>query len=95
MHIKRLFWAGLALTVGETTLLVDPLTKHSSLIGRRDAPEEPVYTAGSRTAQFALITHQHADHYHPETLHECLSEAGKVVCHQPLAQKVAQDGFSV
>lgn len=95
MHIKRLFWAGIAVTLGETTLLVDPLTTRSALLGRRDTPAEPAYTTGSSSAHFALITHQHADHYHLETLRTCLREDGQVVCHQPLAQRVEQDGFAV
>ncbi len=94
MQIKRLFWAGLAVTVGETTLVVDPLTKLSGLINRMGAPDEPIYTIGEGAAHFALITHRHADHYHPDTLRECLSEDGKVVCQQSMVRKVARDGFS-
>jgi L-ascorbate metabolism protein UlaG (beta-lactamase superfamily) len=94
MQIKRLFWAGLAVTVGETTVLVDPLTKRSDLIGRT-VPGEQIYTRGADAAQFAFITHRHADHYHPATLRESLNSAGRVVCHQPLAHQVTQDGFSV
>lgn len=95
MQIKRLFWAGLAATIGETIIMVDPLTKWSALTGRNGSPEEPEYTIKAHGARLALITHLHADHYHPDTLRTYLSDDGHVVCHHPLAQTVTNDGFTV
>lgn len=65
-------------------------TVHPAKVGEG----QPIYTGGEGTAQFALLTHRHADHYHPATLRESLNSTGRVVCHQPLAQHVTQDGFS-
>jgi L-ascorbate metabolism protein UlaG (beta-lactamase superfamily) len=94
MQIKRLFWAGLAITVDETTLLVDPLTRYSELVSRKLDVDEPVYTTEPGKAHLAIITHLHGDHYHPPALRTLLRPDGRVVCHQPQAQAVVQDGFT-
>ncbi len=54
MPIQRSSWAGLALTEGETTVLVDPLTEVSRITSVMGEPREPVYRIEPGSAQFAL-----------------------------------------
>ncbi|GHO42160.1 MBL fold metallo-hydrolase [Ktedonospora formicarum] len=94
MRIKRLFWAGLAVTLGETTLQIDPFTRDSNLTGKGISSEELTDAIEPGTAQYTLITHLHSDHYHPETIRQYMQANGQVVCHQPQAHVVEQDGFA-
>ena len=95
MQITRLSWAGLAVAMNGTTLLVDPLANASELTGLMGKPRASIHPIAPKSAQFALLTHLHPDHYNPAALRASLVEGGQVICHEPLARLVAQDGFAV
>lgn len=96
MQIQRLFWAGIKVTVGSTTMVVDLLEEVDRLRPIMGEPRGPVYVlqeAGS--VDLAIVTHLHPDHYDPAALRRRLGSSGRVVCHRDIREKIAADGFQV
>jgi L-ascorbate metabolism protein UlaG (beta-lactamase superfamily) len=92
MHVQRLSWAGLRVTVGDTVVLVDALADVS---GVRDSMGDallPVVAPGQ--AQAALITHLYPDHYDPAGLRVSLAAGAAVYCPHTVEARVTGDGLT-
>ncbi|WP_134684282.1 MBL fold metallo-hydrolase [Brevibacillus migulae] len=64
MIIQRLPWAGIRIFAGETTVLIDPITRILDKFGGSREPMYPLAHFGKVDA--VLITHLHTDHFDPE-----------------------------
>ncbi|MEA2126036.1 MAG: hypothetical protein QOI80_2818 [Solirubrobacteraceae bacterium] len=82
MFIRRLGFAGLQLTSGKTSVVIDVLTDMgglSSFIGSGPgALPEPA------PAQLALVTHLHRDHADPDAIRAALVPGGRVLRPAPM-----------
>lgn len=92
LTVERLTWAGVKLTTGETTVLIDAVGKD---LWDGDAPEGLVPVTADTSRRYALITHVHNDHFDVETLKKVLGTTGYVVCHESEAVYVASRGLRV
>lgn len=94
MQIQRLSWAGLKITLGPTTIVVDLLDDTSRLSAIMGKPKGPLCALDAQeSVHLALLTHLHPDHYDPSALRKCLAPSGRVVCHRDIRDKVAADGL--
>ena len=92
LTVERLTWAGVKLSSGDTTVLIDAVG--TDLWGGA-APEGLVPVSADTPRRYALITHTHNDHFDVKTLKEVLGTAGYVVCHESQAAYVASRGLRV
>jgi L-ascorbate metabolism protein UlaG (beta-lactamase superfamily) len=91
MYIQRLSWAGLQVTVGATSVFIDPIgTTVANNLGQPDVP-----LAAQVPSRFALLTHAHPDHYDPVALQAILGNQGRVITHQSITGLVAKPGLHV
>lgn len=90
--VERLTWAGVKLTSGDTTVLIDAV---GTDLWDGDAPEGLVPVVSETRRTYALVTHGHNDHFDAETLREVLGERGYVVVHEDEAAYVASRGLRV
>ncbi len=90
--VERLTWAGVKLTDGDTTVLVDAV---GTDLWDGEAPEGLVPVTVDTRRRYALITHVHNDHFDVPTLQAVLGERGYVICHESIAPYVASRGLRV
>jgi L-ascorbate metabolism protein UlaG (beta-lactamase superfamily) len=76
MQIRRLGLAGLQLTSGETSLVIDYFTSLGSLA---DYVSEPGDLVTAEPAQLALVTHLHRDHTDVDAIRSVLRPRGRVL----------------
>jgi L-ascorbate metabolism protein UlaG (beta-lactamase superfamily) len=73
MRIQRLSWAGILVTDGESTLMIDPLYHvNADFFG---TPQFPIYPLTDYTIPDAIfVTHLHSDHFDPEAIFAAYGE---------------------
>ena len=79
MHVRSLGWAGIEISAGDHTLVVDPLLDTGAVfagLGAGGVPEVVSPTAGRAVA--GLLTHLHRDHADADALEAALAPAGFV-----------------
>jgi L-ascorbate metabolism protein UlaG (beta-lactamase superfamily) len=76
MQIRRLGFAGLQLTSGDTSLVIDYFTSLGSLGDYVSAPDDLVE---AEPAQLALVTHLHRDHADADAIRTVLQPRGRVL----------------
>lgn len=92
LAIERLTWAGLKLTAGDTTVLIDAI---GTDIWNGNAPEGFVPVEVTTSRSYALVTHAHNDHLDVDTLQRVLGERGYVIAHESNATHLASRGLRV
>ena len=92
LTIERLTWAGLKITSGQTTVLVDAVGKD---LWDGNAPEGLVPVTADSKRRYALITHPHNDHLDVETLKTVLGEKGYVISPESHATYLVSRGLKV
>lgn len=92
LRVKRLTWAGIQVTAGETTILVDAVGKD---LWNGNAPGGLVPVEVTTSRVYALVTHAHNDHLDVDTLRSVLGEKGYVICHESQAAYLASRGLRV
>lgn len=92
MKIDRLSWAGVQLTAGDDTIVIDLLEDTASLISFMGSPRTEIVPA-TGPLDAALVTHLHPDHYDPATLRSKLKPGAKVLCDPANAARIAGDGL--
>lgn len=92
LTIEKLTWAGIKLTVGDTTVFIDAI---GTDIWDGKAPGGLVPVEAETARRYALITHAHNDHFDAETLKSVLGESGYVIAHESIATYVASRGLRV
>lgn len=66
MIVQKLPWAGIQVTSGETSIVIDPLYHFPTKFG---APREPLHPLSEfGEADAVLVTHLHGDHYDPQAI---------------------------
>lgn len=90
--VERLTWAGVKITRGDTTVLIDAV---GSDLWSGDAPEGLVAVSSETPRTYALITHTHNDHFDVDTLSSVLGERGYVIVHEREAAYIASRGLRV
>lgn len=93
--VRRLSWAGIEMVAGDFRLLIDPLTHVEPLktLGLGE-PRTPIVSAGdAESADIALVTHRHPDHFDPFTLRRVLRPGGVVACPEAMQKSVEGDGL--
>ena len=88
------FWAGVEIESEGATLVIDLLEHTGPIRSFMGDPRLPI-VFGSELLDFALVTHQHPDHYDPDALRRKLRPDAKVFCDPVNARKIARDGFNV
>ena len=92
IRISRLSWAGVQISYGSSTIVIDLLENLEALRSLVGAPRgEAVPSADQLDA--ALVTHLHADHYDPLTLRRRLRSDADVLCHVANEATINGDGF--
>src|SRR5919112_85821 len=76
MQIRRLGFAGLQLTSGDTSLVIDYFTSLGSLADYVSAPDDFVT---AEPADLALVTHLHRDHTDADAIRSVLKPRGRVL----------------
>lgn len=76
MQIRRLGFAGLQLTSGDTSLVIDYFTTLGSLADYVTAPDDLVE---AEPAHLALVTHLHRDHADADAIRSVLKPRGRVL----------------
>lgn len=76
MQIRRLGFAGLQVTSGDSSLVIDYFTTLGSLADYVSAPDDLVEAA---PADLALVTHLHRDHADAEAIRSVLKPRGRVL----------------
>ena len=71
MKIQRLYWAGIKVEVGKTTLFVDATLNDNAI---------PL--SAETDYRHAVITHVHSDHYDPAALKVVFDKRSILVCHK-------------
>lgn len=66
MIVQRLPWAGVRVTAGGTTIVIDPITRILEEFGGAREPMYPLDHFGPVDA--VLITHLHEDHFDPDAI---------------------------
>jgi L-ascorbate metabolism protein UlaG (beta-lactamase superfamily) len=92
MRVVRLSWAGVQISAGEATLVIDLLENTAPLRPLLGDPPSPILPA-YESLYLALVTHLHPDHYDPSTLRSKLKPDAKVLCDRANVSKIAGDGF--
>jgi L-ascorbate metabolism protein UlaG (beta-lactamase superfamily) len=82
MFIRRLGFAGLQLTSGDTSVLIDVLTDMGALAAF--VGPGPGALPKPAPAQLALITHLHRDHADPDAIRAALLPGGRVLRPAPM-----------
>jgi len=82
MHIQRLAWAGIRLSVGDVDLFVDARAPDA----QGGAPGPALESAAGK--RYALVTHHHGDHLDLRALAPVLGERGYLVVHEEVARWV-------
>ncbi|WP_438445116.1 MBL fold metallo-hydrolase [Gorillibacterium sp. sgz5001074] len=73
MLIQKMPWAGIRIETGDTTILIDPITR---ILDEFGGAREPMYPLGSfGKADAVLITHLHEDHFDPVAIIEAYGAA--------------------
>lgn len=90
--IERLTWAGVRMTAGDTTVLIDAIGRD---LWNGQAPGGLVPPVAETPRRYALITHAHNDHFDAEALRAVLGERGYVICHESVASHIASRGLKV
>ena len=91
VKVQRLNWAGVRFSSGSTELLIDAVLTD---IWQGESPFPFVKPELEGSRRYALITHNHSDHFDSAGLKEALGERGRVICHEDLAAYVASSGTS-
>ncbi|MDH4110149.1 MAG: MBL fold metallo-hydrolase [Gammaproteobacteria bacterium] len=92
LRIERLTWAGIKMTAGETTVLIDAI---GTDIWDGKAPDGLVAVEADTRRRYALVTHAHNDHFDVETLKRVLGDTGYVIAHESIATYIASRGLQV
>ncbi|HWX52965.1 MAG TPA: MBL fold metallo-hydrolase [Verrucomicrobiae bacterium] len=92
MKIVRLSWAGVQVTSGDATLVIDLLEETGPVVSFLGAPRTKIVPAEG-PLDAALVTHLHPDHYDPATLRDRLKPQGKVFCDPANTGKILGDGL--
>lgn len=77
LRAQRLAWAGIRLSLPESTIFIDPLRNEKVWGGALADPLVPVNDA--KGARFVLVTHRHSDHTDPVAIQEALGTDGTLV----------------
>ncbi|MDF2683922.1 MAG: hypothetical protein K0R47_5112, partial [Brevibacillus sp.] len=66
MNIQRLPWAGIRISAGNTTIMIDPVSRIPEKLGKS---REPMYSLKDfGKADAVLVTHLHDDHFDPAAI---------------------------
>ncbi|OZB92934.1 MBL fold metallo-hydrolase [Paenibacillus sp. XY044] len=68
MELQKLPWAGIRVTTGATSVVIDPLYHFPAVFGQSHEPLFPLGEYGPADA--VLITHEHTDHFDPRAIIE-------------------------
>lgn len=94
MKIERLAWAGIKISAGSTTAVIDALGDPAPLSSFMGPPRHEVGpVAADATVDAALVTHIHPDHYDPPTLRKALEVEAEVLCPMTMRTQVHADGL--
>jgi L-ascorbate metabolism protein UlaG (beta-lactamase superfamily) len=94
MRIERLSWAGIKLTGGGATAVIDALGDATPLEPFMGKPANAlVSVAEPGSVDVALATHGHPDHWDSATLRECLANDAPVLCPPSLVGDVEGAGL--
>ncbi|MFD5428236.1 MBL fold metallo-hydrolase [Streptomyces sp. NPDC127084] len=93
-RVRRLAWAGVDISLGDTRVLIDPLEHVEPLTPVMGSPRRPVLAVDSPSGTHALVTHLHPDHYDRELIAR-LALSGTVGCHTPIAPELREAGIDV
>ncbi|OXL86282.1 hypothetical protein BCV73_26775 [Paenibacillus sp. SSG-1] len=66
MELQKLPWAGIRVTAGATSVVIDPLYHFPERYAKSHEPLFPLNEYGPADA--VLITHEHADHFDPQAI---------------------------
>jgi L-ascorbate metabolism protein UlaG (beta-lactamase superfamily) len=92
MQVRRLSWAGIEITSGDHSILIDPMETPAPVEAVMGKPRwELVPVPGNRNA--ALITHNHPDHYDPSSLKRAVGTNGSVFCPGEIVAELKRDGI--
>lgn len=90
VRIERLSWAGVRITRAGSAVLIDALGDAEKVTPFMGEPTEPLVEVGSADA--ALVTHLHPDHFDPATLRDRVGD-GRIACPAEAADAVAASGL--
>jgi L-ascorbate metabolism protein UlaG (beta-lactamase superfamily) len=79
MTVRRLGWAGLEVTAGDATLVVDVLEDPGSMAGFVGDARTPLPSPHRTGAVAALVTHMHSDHADPPAIARVLAPGAPVL----------------
>jgi len=91
LTLRRLPWAGIQLTTGNATLLIDAIAGARSPI----AADKDIAIDTTATQRFALASHHHGDHYDRDALLAALGDRGLLVLQRAVADWADARGLRV
>jgi L-ascorbate metabolism protein UlaG (beta-lactamase superfamily) len=91
MYIQRLAWAGIKISTDDFSIVIDPLFNTVEASRFMGNPRTEAVPLKEQSAQLALVTHLHPDHYDPPTLRSCLTPRGRVLCAREIAPRLNTD----
>ncbi|HEX2191497.1 MAG TPA: MBL fold metallo-hydrolase [Longimicrobiaceae bacterium] len=96
MRIRRLSWAGVTIEAAGATLVIDPLEDAAGALRLgMGPPREALVPAGpDGSADGALVTHAHPDHFDPRALRRLLGGGGAVFCPRGMERRVLDAGLA-
>lgn len=92
LRLRRLAWAGVEVTLGDTRILIDPLENVEPLAPVLGAPRHPVPPVDVTPGTHAILTHLHPDHYDKD-LAARIAEHGTVGVYTPYVATLTEDGI--
>ncbi len=91
MKIRKLNWAGIEVTCGEYTVLIDAVENFAPYFPVLGTPLSPLlHFSGTVKADYMLFTHLHLDHFDKSVIENCLKPGGKIIAYRPHEKVIAK-----
>ncbi|WP_343636368.1 MBL fold metallo-hydrolase [Fluviicola sp.] len=91
MKIRKLNWAGIAVTCGDKTVLIDAVENFTPYFQILGAPLTPLIRfSDTLKADYILLTHLHLDHFDKEVIEKCLNPGGKIIAYTKHEKAIAK-----
>lgn len=96
MHVQKLSWAGVMLSEGSTTILIDPLGGTSEVLEKiTGKPQKPLGSFDQLPDVDAiLVTHLHPDHYDPASILNRFGKEVPIYAPKQSVKTIQKSGFT-